>query len=66
MAQHRDKRNNLSGIKLGALCKGFDRLCQVAKAKNGNLNLFQIKLTSKRPLITLFSDRMISCFRFVS
>lgn len=40
VAQHRDKNNHLSGIKLTALDKGLQRLYKAAKKCNGKTNTF--------------------------
>ncbi|KAK6180019.1 hypothetical protein SNE40_012242 [Patella caerulea] len=42
IAQHRDKRNNLSGIKLSALRLGLEKIYVVAKAKKASVHLPRI------------------------
>ncbi|XP_071807715.1 chromodomain-helicase-DNA-binding protein 1-like [Asterias amurensis] len=42
VAQHRDRRNNLSGIKLSALDQGLQRVYRAAKKCNGSVHLPRI------------------------
>ena len=42
VAQHRDKRNNLSGIKLSALSEGLQRIYKAAKLHTASVHLPRI------------------------
>lgn len=42
IAQHRDKKNNLSGIKLDSLSTGLDKVYQFAKKKDASVHLPRI------------------------
>lgn len=42
IAQHRDRKNNLSGIKLASLATGLDKVYQVAKKKKASVHLPRI------------------------
>ncbi|KAK2190804.1 hypothetical protein NP493_68g04006 [Ridgeia piscesae] len=42
VAQHRDRRNNLSGIKLTALSEALTELCRVARDKKASVHLARI------------------------
>ncbi|KAM6474909.1 chromodomain-helicase-DNA-binding protein 1-like isoform 2-T2 [Liasis olivaceus] len=47
VAQHRDHSNNLSGIKLPALEKGFKKIYQTAKKRNASIHLPRIGYSTK-------------------
>ncbi|RLV99065.1 hypothetical protein DV515_00010278 [Chloebia gouldiae] len=47
VAQHRDRSNNLSGIKLSALEKGLKKIYLVAKKRNATVHLPRIEYATK-------------------